>query len=84
MLYISEAHNGQKLAAKLIVVIKSGGLDLAKGIITTAVNASYVVKDAANIHVLSRQACAIHTMELSVKRFVGDMWVRTRGGWERV
>lgn len=79
-LCIPEAHTGQTLATKLIVVIKSGGLDLAKGIITTVINASCVVQDAANNHVLSRQACTIHPMELLVKRFVGGMRVNGPGG----
>ncbi|CAN0514766.1 unnamed protein product, partial [Laminaria digitata] len=63
-----EAHNGDNIATKLIALMKGGGLDLTKCISTTTDNASNMVKGAADNPNLIRQACAVHTIELSVKR----------------
>ncbi|CAN0403237.1 unnamed protein product, partial [Laminaria digitata] len=74
-----EAHNGDNIATKLIALIKGGGLDLTKCISITTDSASNMVKCAADNPNLNRQACAVHTIELSVKRFVGDRGVKGVG-----
>lgn len=74
-----EAHNGDNIATKLIALIKGGGLDLTKCISITTDNASNMVKGAADNPNLNRQACAVHTIELSVKRFVSDRGVKGVG-----
>ena len=71
-----EDHSGVNIAIKLIYLMKTAGLDLTKCINITADNVSNMVKAAEHSDMPDRRACAVHTIELTVKRLIDSAGVK--------
>lgn len=72
----NESHTGDNIAAKLLDLIDGCGLDKTRCMAMTTDNASNMIKAGATPGAPPREACAVHTLELTVKRLVGDMAVK--------